>query len=203
MIVAEAEKPTIALAKYKKPAYMRLAREAVPIISTKDTPFETAKLMYDEVHEVATGTMTYHALVASEILYKEGIEAEVIHCPTVKPLDAITIKSVKRQGCAITVEEHQITEVAVGAFNQKSLNLNQNICLFQNSEQSQKISKHDRFGIVKSGKPEVIRTSWINRKTYWCTSRYRQTYQRQEYNIEMYINLGIIVQMRRRCSLTE
>src|SRR4051812_43152333 len=36
----EAEKATLALAQLPKPAYMRLAREATPIITTEHTPFE-------------------------------------------------------------------------------------------------------------------------------------------------------------------
>ncbi|USN95399.1 MAG: transketolase family protein [Candidatus Nomurabacteria bacterium] len=147
----EAEKATIALAKYKKPAYMRLAREAVPIISTKDTPFEIGKAyVYDEgadITIIATGTMTYHALVASEILYKEGIEAEVIHCPTVKPLDAITIiKSVKKTRCAITVEEHQITGGLGGAVAEF---LSEHLPV-----PLRRVGVHDRFG--ESGKPDEL-----------------------------------------------
>lgn len=116
----EAEKATIELAKYNKPAYMRLSREASPIISTKDTPFKIGKAYVYEPGEdvtiIATGVMTYQALVASEILYKQGIEAEVIHCPTIKPLDAATIlKSAKKTKKVITVEEHQISGGLGGA----------------------------------------------------------------------------------------
>lgn len=116
----EAEKATIALSQYKKPAYLRLAREKVPIITTGQTPFEIGKAyVYDQGSDVtiiATGIMTYQALLASESLYKEGIEAEVIHCPTIKPLDAVTIlRSVKKTKKVITVEEHQITGGLGGA----------------------------------------------------------------------------------------
>jgi transketolase len=52
--------------------------------------------------------MTYQALVAAEKLFKQGIDAEVIHCPTIKPLDADTIiRSAKRTKRVITVEEGQ------------------------------------------------------------------------------------------------
>ena len=109
----EAEKATLILAGYKKPAYLRLAREPLPIITTKDTPFEIGKAYVFEqgsdVTIITTGSMTHNALIASEMLYKEGIEAEVIHCPTIKPLDAATIlKSVKKTKRVVTAEEHQI-----------------------------------------------------------------------------------------------
>jgi transketolase len=109
----EAEKATLAMAKDKRPNYVRLAREATPIITTKDTPFEIGKAYVfaegKDVSIIATGTMTYQALVAAEKLYKDGIDAEVVHVPTIKPLDKETIlASVRKTGCVITVEEAQI-----------------------------------------------------------------------------------------------
>lgn len=109
----EAEKATIATSQDKRPNYMRLAREATPIITSKDTPFEIGKAyVFDKGNDatiIATGTMTYQALLAAESLYKDGIDAEVIHCPTIKPLDGVTIlQSVRKTGKVVTVEEHQI-----------------------------------------------------------------------------------------------
>ncbi len=116
----EAEKATLAMAKDKRPNYMRLAREATPVITTADTPFEIGKAYVfapgEDVTIIATGVMTYHALVAAEKLFKDGIDAEVIHCPTIKPLDAVTIlKSVHKTKAVITVEEAQITGGLGGA----------------------------------------------------------------------------------------
>lgn len=108
----EAEKATLALAKDKRPAYMRLARDAVPVITTDKTPFEIGKAyVYREgtdVTIVATGTMTYHALIAADKLHKDGLSAEVIHCPTIKPFDEKTvIDSIKKTGAVVTAEEAQ------------------------------------------------------------------------------------------------
>jgi transketolase len=109
----EAEKATLAMALDKRPNYLRLAREATPVFTTAETPFEIGRAYVFETGEditlIATGTMTYQALVAAEKLYKDGIEAEVIHVPTIKPLDAETIlKSVRKTGAVVTVEEGQI-----------------------------------------------------------------------------------------------
>lgn len=109
----EAEKATLAMAKDLRPNYMRLAREATAVFTTIDTPFEIGKAYIYETGEdvsiIATGTMTYHALLAAEKLFKEGIDAEVVHVPTVKPLDTETIlKSVRKTKCVVTVEEGQI-----------------------------------------------------------------------------------------------
>lgn len=110
----EAEKATLAMAKDKRPNYMRMAREATPIITDEKTPFQIGPAYVLEkgadVTLIATGTMTPQAVKAAELLYKDGIEAEVVHVPTIKPLDVKTIlQSLKKTGCVVTAEEAQIT----------------------------------------------------------------------------------------------
>ncbi len=116
----EAEKVTLAMAKDHRPNYLRLAREATPVITTEKTPFEIGKAYVyapgADITVIATGTMTYHALLAAEQLYKEGVDVEVVHVPTIKPLDAETIlKSVRKTGCVVTVEEGQMAGGLGGA----------------------------------------------------------------------------------------
>ena len=53
--------------------------------------------------------MSYQALEAANQLEKDGINAEVIHVPTIKPLDDATIlASVRKTGAVVTAEEAQI-----------------------------------------------------------------------------------------------
>lgn len=109
----EAEKATFAMALDERPNYVRLAREKTPIITTQGTPFEIGKAyLYRsgvDISLIATGTMTYHALVAAEKLAKDGVVAEVIHVPTIKPLDYETIlESVRKTKCVVTAEEGQM-----------------------------------------------------------------------------------------------
>jgi transketolase len=116
----EAEKMTLAMAKDTRPNYMRLTREETPIFTTDETPFEIGKAYIfsagTDVTIIATGTMTYQALVAAEKLFKDGISAEVIHAGTIKPLDAETIlKSVRKTGAVVTAEEGQIAGGLGGA----------------------------------------------------------------------------------------
>ena len=116
----EAEKATLAMAKDRRPNYMRLAREATPVFTSPDTPFEIGKAyVYHEgvdITIIATGTMTYQALVAAEELKKHNISAEVIHMPTIKPFDGETVlKSVKKTGAVVTAEEGQIVGGLGGA----------------------------------------------------------------------------------------
>lgn len=116
----EAEKATLALARDKRPAYLRLAREKTPIFSTSDAPFEIGKAYIlregGDISLIGTGTMTYQLLVTAYILEKEGIHAEVIHVPTIKPLDTKTIlESVHKTGRVLTAEEAQASGGLGGA----------------------------------------------------------------------------------------
>jgi transketolase len=116
----EAEKATIALAQDKRPGYIRLARDATPVITTHETPFVLGKAYVyspgQDITLVSTGIMTPIALEAAENLFKDGIDVEVIHCPTIKPLDAATIlTSAKKTRKVITLEEAQINGGLGGA----------------------------------------------------------------------------------------
>jgi transketolase len=147
----EAEKATIAMSKDRRPNYMRLAREATPIITTADTPFEIGKsYIYKEgtdISVITTGTMTYMALAAAEELDKDGISVEVVHVPTIKPLDSETIlKSVQKTEHVITAEEGQINGGLGGAIAEL---LGENL-----PTPMKRIGMRDHFG--ESGKPEEL-----------------------------------------------
>lgn len=147
----EAERATIALAKDKRPAYLRLAREATPIMTTDKTPFEIGKAyVYTEGHDITvitTGTMTYQAMVAAEKLFKEGIDLEIIHCPTIKPLDSVTIlKSIQKTKRVITVEEAQINGGLGGAIAE--------LVSEEYPVPVKRIGMRDRFG--ESGTPDEL-----------------------------------------------
>jgi transketolase len=117
----EAEKATLAMAADStNPTYLRVAREATPILTTDKTPFEIGKAYVfapgADVTIFATGTMTYQALAAADELFNTGIDAEVVHVPTIKPLDKETIlKSVRKTRCVVTAEEGQINGGLGGA----------------------------------------------------------------------------------------
>lgn len=109
----EAEKATMALATNGLPSYLRLARDKTPVFSTEKSPFEIGKAYVlrtgTDVTLFGTGTMTYELLVAAEDLAKQGVSAEVVHVPTIKPLDTETIlKSLEKTGRGVTAEEAQV-----------------------------------------------------------------------------------------------
>jgi transketolase len=144
----EAEKITLAMAADTHPNYIRLAREGTPVFTTAKTPFEIGKAyVYREgtdVTLIATGTLTYQAMVAAEKLAKDGISAEVVHVPTIKPLDAQTIlKSVRKTGAVVTAEEGQIAGGLGGAIAE--------LLAEEYPAPLRRIGMKDRFG--ESGEP--------------------------------------------------
>ena len=113
----EAKKITLAIAKTKKPAYLRLIREKTPIITTEETPFEIGKAQifwkpdigFAQVGIIATGALLYNAILAAKELEVEGIKTKVINLSSIKPIDVDEIvKLAKETKAIVTVEEHQI-----------------------------------------------------------------------------------------------
>ena len=112
----QAKAATLALAKLKKPAYLRLAREKSPVITTSETPFEIGKaqVLYvpdglAHVGVIASGALVHNALRAARHLEKDGIRVKVVNIGTIKPLDTETILALAKETRAlVTVEEHQI-----------------------------------------------------------------------------------------------
>jgi transketolase len=116
----EAKKATLAIAATKGPAYIRLAREKSPVVTTAKTPFHIGKanVLRDgsDLTIVACGQLVYQALVAAEQLAKVGIDIEVINAAVVKPLDTHTIiASARKTGAVLTAEEGQIAGGLGGA----------------------------------------------------------------------------------------
>ena len=104
---------TLAIAEYIGPVYLRFGRPVVPNFTPADQKFEIGKALFlnegSDVSIFATGHLVWKALEACEILSEKGINAEIINIHTIKPLDKdAVLKSVRKTGCAVTAEEHQI-----------------------------------------------------------------------------------------------
>lgn len=110
----EAKAAVRAALEYNGPVYIRFGRAAVPVINdTPDYKFEIGKGTIvregSDVTIVATGICVDSALGAAEKLAAEGVSAEVVNICTIKPLDEeIIIKSAKKTGKVVTVEEHSV-----------------------------------------------------------------------------------------------
>lgn len=110
----EIVKATLAAAEYKGPVYLRLTgAKNNPIVYREDYPFQIGRAVTlkegGDATIIATGTMVYKALVAAELLKKQGIGARVVDIHTIKPLDTDVIKkAVGETGLIVTVEEHSV-----------------------------------------------------------------------------------------------
>lgn len=113
----QAKKATLALCADPKIAYLRLAREKTPIVTSEETPFEfgKAQIFYRpsgiaHVAIIATGALVANALlVAKDLEEKKHIKVIVVNIHTIKPLDEeLIIKVAKETKAIVTVEEHQV-----------------------------------------------------------------------------------------------
>lgn len=109
----EAELMAAAMVADLRPNYVRLPRADMPLFLNQAT-FEIGKSYTlrqgTDVALLGTGTMTYQLLLVAEILANQhSIQAEVVHFPTIKPLDEAAVLSAARKcGCVVTAEEGQV-----------------------------------------------------------------------------------------------
>jgi len=102
-----------ALVHHPGPAYIRLSREASPILFDNAYRFELGRSTVvrrgTDVTVFSTGTHTVRAYQATQILAGEGIDVHLVHVPTLKPLDDEGIvEAARATGFVVTTEEHTI-----------------------------------------------------------------------------------------------
>ncbi len=108
----EIEQALPQIAALPGPVYMRLLRGHVPLVLDEyNYQFELgkAKLLRDgaDLLIISTGLLTMRALETVDWLKSDGIEAAVLHVPTIKPLDEQTIlKEASRTGRMVVVAEN-------------------------------------------------------------------------------------------------
>lgn len=147
----EAKKATIASAYHEGPVYIRLGRSGVPVITKPQDDFRIGKanVLRDgkDVSIIACGYEVYEALIACDMLNKEGIEARVINLHTVKPIDIDTIiKAARDTGAIVTAEEHTIMGGMGSAVSE--------VLASKHPVPIEFIGVKDRFG--ESGDPEEL-----------------------------------------------
>ena len=99
--------------EYVGPVYLRFGRYATPVLYDSSYRFEIGKgrVLSDgeDCTVIANGVMVEQALLAKELLAKDGISARIIDMPTIKPLDkALVLESAAKTGALVTAEEHNI-----------------------------------------------------------------------------------------------
>ena len=109
----EAKLATKAAAAFNGPVYLRLGRDAYPVIAEIHHGFEIgkAKLLREgrDITLITTGIMVSEGLKAAEMLKEKNYSARVIHMPTLKPLDSEAVLQAARETRrVVTAEEHSI-----------------------------------------------------------------------------------------------
>src|SRR5579883_1482661 len=95
------------------PWYVRLVRDPTPVIFGADYVYEPGKVVTlrsgTDLTIIGTGVQSVRALEAADLLAADGISAEVVHAPTLKPLDAQgVVSAAEKTGLVVTTEEHTI-----------------------------------------------------------------------------------------------
>lgn len=109
----EARKATLAMAMTNDPTYIRLSRESMPTMTTQLSPFILGKAQVwsegSDITIIGSGPILYEVMQAKQLLENLRVSVEVINLSTIKPLDVKTIiASVKKTGCVVTAEDHQV-----------------------------------------------------------------------------------------------
>lgn len=133
----ETEKATVhSLLSLEGPCYVRFAREATPVVTNAETPYEFGvanviryrgeqpkfleafdiflgpRYRNEREHAsiIACGPMVPEAMRAAWLLKEEyGIETRIVNVHTVKPLDIATItRAAEETRVVVTAEEHQV-----------------------------------------------------------------------------------------------
>jgi transketolase len=100
-------------AAFEGPCYVRLVRDATQRLFGDDHRFELGRAVTvregGDVTLFSTGSQTPRVVDAADLLAADGIDAHVVHVPTIKPLDvAAIVAGAERTGRVITVEEHSV-----------------------------------------------------------------------------------------------
>lgn len=146
---------TIAIADYDGPVYLRFGRPKVVNFTPADQVFEIGKAIVmkegKDVSIFATGHLVWKALHAAQELQVQGIDAEVINIHTIKPLDEeAVLKSVRKTGCAVSAEEHQLNGGLGDSIAQ--------LLSRKMPKPLEMVGVHDSFG--ESGTPEELLTKY-------------------------------------------
>ena len=196
----ETEKATKAVTYIKGPAVIRYAREATPIITTSDTPYQFGlanviryrgeKKNFIKAFEtkpssgyisekedltlIACGPMVAEAIRAAYILKEEyNLEARILNIHTLKPIDKKAIlKSAEETNIIITIEEHQVGGFGNIIAGVIAKNKNYSTPLLMDM-----IGVEDRFGL--SGAPWEL-TKVFGLTAEHITKRVKELYDRKK-----------------------
>ena len=115
-VVAPADAPEMtrvveATLDWPDPVYIRFGKGGDPIVSSEENGFALGKAIAmragRDVAIISTGVMTSRCLEAAKTLAEVGIESQVLHVHTIKPLDEPAVRAAATTSTlVVTVEEH-------------------------------------------------------------------------------------------------
>ena len=123
-VIAAADPPTTKLAvwaaaEYQGPVYLSFTRDPVPVIFDLNYPFTIGKAVTvrkgADVTIIANRDLVVQALVAAEKLAAKGVDARVIDCHTIKPLDVEAVLQAAEQTGAIVTAENNVFYGGLGS----------------------------------------------------------------------------------------
>jgi transketolase len=102
-----------AVAAIAGPVYMQITREPSPVLFDAGYRFQLGRAVTvrdgADTTLISTGVQTTRVFEAAEILAERGLDAQVLHVPTIKPLDGDAIVAAARStGQVITIEEQSV-----------------------------------------------------------------------------------------------
>jgi transketolase len=100
-------------AEHPGPVYIRLVRDATQRLFDESYRFAFGESVLvrpgGDVTLVSTGAQTPRVVDAAELLAAGGIDAHVVHLPTIKPIDvAGVVAAADRTGRVVAIEEHTV-----------------------------------------------------------------------------------------------
>jgi transketolase len=95
------------------PVFIRLVRDTTQTLFEPGHRFQFGKVKVvregSDITLISTGTQTPRVVDAADILATQGIDAHVVHVPTIKPLDVGgLVAAAEKTGRVVTVEEHTV-----------------------------------------------------------------------------------------------
>ena len=147
---------TLLLAEIDAPVYLRFGRPKVVNFTPVDDPnFRFGKVQVlktgKDVSIFACGHLVWQAILAAEILEKDGIDAEIINVHTIKPLDVEGIlASASKTRCVVSAEEHQRNGGLGDSIAQ--------VLALHNPLPQEYVAVNDTFG--ESGTPDQLMTKY-------------------------------------------
>lgn len=119
----EAAKYVRVLSDHPGPAYLRLVRASTPVLfdDSHDPEIGRGTVMRpgEDVTIVSHGALLHVAIQASETLAEQGIDARVLHMPSIKPLDEeLLLAAARETGGIVTAEDHSVVGGLGGAVSE-------------------------------------------------------------------------------------